>query len=364
MMMPAGLSQRLPQQMRRPATATSPAATRKRPEAGARLAQAAKPAAARAARPARPAKDGSGNDGKEQPDGAKSEGSKDAKDTKKDGASDDKPKSGSGDSGGDGSPGNADKPDEGSKDQPSAEGNNASTATPPTTGDQLSLCSRAEGDCNKGLACQSPAMGPFSPGRAYCSKICESDDDCSGLAPEGTKYTCSTGNGTHTCEIACEGADDKSCPSGLACTQTGRRRAAPSGDASNEDNAARGAAVTEPVFHCRYPFEVSKTWGACGDASHVCDEGLYCAAFWFGVGHCTHTCESDADCEKPSSGDTQPSCVTLVPAFGENPAVKQCALSCSAAAEDCPSGLACIQTRPTRPGSDDMESAPAQAWCL
>src|SRR6185312_9567861 len=124
---------------------------------------------------------------------------------------------------------------------------------------QLSVCSRAEGDCNKGLACQAPAtLG--SPGRGFCSKICESDEDCGGVSPEGSKYTCSTSNGTNTCELVCSGSEDTSCPSGLTCVQTGRRRAAPArraaGGAGGEGTAgAGGSAAEQPQgeFRCRYP---------------------------------------------------------------------------------------------------------------
>lgn len=249
-------------------------------------------------------------------------------------------------------------------------GKTEAPAAPATNGDQLAVCSMIEGDCNQGLACNAPA-GPFSPGRGFCSKICQQDEDCAGLAPEGTKYTCSSGAGTNSCEIACSGAEDSSCPSAMACVQTGvRRRPAAASDAGVRDGAVESdagspwEAAFEPLFHCRHRFEVSKIWGACGDAAHVCGEGLRCAsAFWFGgAGHCTRGCESDADCAKPESGNAQPSCLTLVPAFGETPAVKQCVLSCSADTDGCPSGLSCFQGRQTRSemGSEPM---PAFAYC-
>ena len=243
-----------------------------------------------------------------------------------------------------------------------------SESGPPTHGNQLSVCSMIEGDCNQGLACQAPA-GPFSAGRGFCSKICQEDADCSGLAPEGTKYTCSTGSGTHTCEIACTSAEDASCPSGLACVQTGaRRRPAPAADAGTPE--AEGDAGTtrtsafEPVFHCRHPFAVSKIWESCNDATNVCGEGLLCAsAFWFGgAGHCTKSCEADSDCAKPEAGGATPTCLTLVPAIGENPPVKQCVLDCAAAADSCPSNLSCFWGPETR-GEMGAESTPAFAWC-
>ena len=235
------------------------------------------------------------------------------------------------------------------------------------TGDQLAVCSRTEGDCNQGLACHAPA-GPFSAGRGYCSKICREDADCAGLAPEGTHYTCSTGPGTSTCEVACSGADDKSCPSGLVCVQTGSRRRPPAAaDAgmpeSTGDAGTARASAFEPVFGCRHGFETSKIWGLCGDATHVCDEGLRCATtFWFGAGHCTRDCETDADCEKAESGSAKPTCATLVPAFGETPAVKQCTLSCAEAKDGCPTGLACFEGPQTR-SMEGAEPMPAFAWC-
>jgi len=244
-------------------------------------------------------------------------------------------------------------------------------AAAPTNGDQLSVCSQAEGDCNMGLACQAPAtLG--SPGRGFCSKICESDEDCGGVSPEGSKYTCSTGNGTNTCEVVCHGAEDSSCPAGLTCVQTGRRRTAPpawrtAAGAGGEGMAgAGGTAAAQAEFRCRYPFEVSKIWGQCGDAAHECDQDLTCQGFWFGgVGHCTRGCEKDEDCAKPESGNTKPTCRTLVPAFGDTPAVKQCALSCADAKDDCPNGLACIEQRQPRAQARDggTEQAPAVAWC-
>jgi hypothetical protein len=84
------------------------------------------------------------------------------------------------------------------------------------------------------------------------------------------------------------------------------------------------------------------------------------------VGHCTHNCESDADCEKPASGNTKATCRTVTPAFGATAAVKQCALDCVDAKDDCPNGLSCIESRQQRaPRRADAgtDAPPAAAWC-
>jgi hypothetical protein len=132
---------------------------------------------------------------------------------------------------------------------------------------------------------------------------------------------------------------------------------------STGDAGVARAPAFEPVFECRHAFETSKIWGPCGDATHVCGEGLRCAAtFWFGAGHCTRDCETDADCEKAESGSAKPSCATLVPAFGDTPAVKQCALSCAEAKDGCPTGLTCFEGPQTR-AMEGAEPAPAFAIC-
>lgn len=255
----------------------------------------------------------------------------------------------------------------GSESEPTKEGESTSGgSTPATNGDQLAVCSRTEGDCNQGLACRAPA-GPFSPGRGFCSKICRQDEDCAGLAPEGSKYVCSDGPGVSTCELTCSGAEDASCPAAMACVQTGVRRRPASTDGAAESSSDAGTPrgpAYEPLFNCRHPFQVSKLWEQCGDASRVCGEGLRCAAaFWFGgAGHCTKGCESDADCAKPESGSAKPSCMTLVPAFGETPAVKQCVLNCAEAKDGCPNGLSCFEGPQTR-SEEGAESMPAFAWC-
>jgi hypothetical protein len=54
--------------------------------------------------------------------------------------------------------------------------------------------------------------------------------------------------------------------------------------------------------------------------------------------------------------------MTLVPAFGDNAAVKQCVLSCSEAKDGCPNGLACFEGPETR-ATPESEPMPAFAWC-
>jgi hypothetical protein len=226
-------------------------------------------------------------------------------------------------------------------------GGTTSAAEPPADGNQLGLCTMAEGDCNKGLACHAPANA-FSPGRGFCSKICESDMDCGGVEPSSAKYTCSTGAGTKTCELVCAGADDKSCPSGLSCVQTaaamsGGGRGNGRGPAAGTGGAAGNDAGTPAQFRCRYPFQTSPTWGACGDGEHVCDKDLTCSSAGFGGGHCQASCEMDADCkDKPSSGSITPSCATITPARGMTAAVKRCVLDCSMAKDGCPTGAMCV----------------------
>jgi hypothetical protein len=229
------------------------------------------------------------------------------------------------------------------------------TTKPSEDGNQLALCSMAQGDCNKGLACHAPANA-LSPGRGFCSKICENDMDCSGVEPSSAKYTCATGAGTKTCELVCSGADDKSCPSGLSCVQTaaavsgnngngGRNNGrGPTAGTGGAGGAGGSDAGTPAQFRCRIPFDTSPTWGACADGSHVCAKEQTCSSSGFGrAGHCEQSCEMDSDCkDKPSSGSITPSCATITPARGMTAAVKRCVLDCSMAKDGCPTGAMCV----------------------
>jgi hypothetical protein len=213
----------------------------------------------------------------------------------------------------------------------SGSGAAGSTSTLPDDGNQLALCTMAQGDCNKGYACYSPAT-IFSSGRGFCSKICTMASDCDGLAPSGIKYECPTGNGTHVCEIPCTGTDDTmSCPSNMTCQQT----AGGGGGAAGQSTA---------VYHCKYPLEESGAWGPCQDGTHKCGPDLTCNGAGLNrAGHCAQSCMMDSDCsEKPSSGSISPTCATISAARGMTPAVKLCVLSCLDAKDGCPSDLMCV----------------------
>jgi hypothetical protein len=258
------------------------------------------------------------------------------------------------------SDGGASKSDAGSSDQggSAADGGksdsgNTSSSDLPNDGNQLALCSMAQGDCNKGLAC-SATTNALSTSRGYCSKICESDDDCAGVEPSASKYTCSTGNGTKVCEIACTGTDDTSCPDKLECVQTGVtvERAANGGSGGGmapEPRAGAGGAGGRgspfvPVYHCKYPLITSPLWGPCQDGQHQCDKDATCYGTGAGrAGVCTKSCTMDSDCsDKPSSGSITPSCATITPARGMTMETKLCVLSCLDAKDGCPDGTTCV----------------------
>jgi hypothetical protein len=210
----------------------------------------------------------------------------------------------------------------------SGTGGSTGSVTLPTDGNQLSVCTMAQGDCNKGFACYGGST-PFSAGRGFCSKICTMDTDCDGLAPSGTKYTCTTGGGgVHMCDVVCTGTDDTtSCPAHMTCQQTA---------------AATGGTMAS--FRCKYPLEKSGAWGPCNDGTHECDAMLTCAGTTSSMsrtGYCTASCMMDGDCPKPSSGTVTPTCITVAPARGMMMATKLCGLDCSMAMSGCPTGEVC-----------------------
>jgi hypothetical protein len=232
----------------------------------------------------------------------------------------------------------------------------------PNDGNQLSLCSMAQGDCNKGLAC-SATSNALSNSRGYCSKICASDDDCAGVEPSASKYTCSSGNGTKVCEIACTGTDDKSCPSNMECVQTGvtvepAANGGSGGGMAPEPRAGAAGAGGRaspfvPVYHCKYPLITSPLWGPCQDGQHQCDQDATCYGTGAGrAGVCTKSCTMDSDCsEKPSSGSITPSCATITPARGMTMETKLCVLSCLDAKDGCPDGTTCVDGPRTQTGN-------------
>lgn len=197
-------------------------------------------------------------------------------------------------------------------------------------GNQLALCAMAQGECNKGFTCRAPAS-PRSPGRGFCSPLCESDEDCDGLG-SGAQGVCSANGGVRTCDLVCNGEDDsESCPDQMRCVQTAAARGGRGvGDA--------GASMTAAEFRCRYPFEASESWQPCDDGQHACAEGLACHS-----GYCVQACESDADCQdKPSSGSIAPTCATVSAARGGAAGGQLCVLDCSAADDGCPAGMSCV----------------------
>lgn len=77
-----------------------------------------------------------------------------------------------------------------------------------TDGKQLAVCESGS-DCDQGHECFTDAPGP-----SFCSKSCESDNDCADV--EGGEYTCYEPG--RVCRIVCESAeDDGACPSGQIC---------------------------------------------------------------------------------------------------------------------------------------------------
>jgi hypothetical protein len=205
----------------------------------------------------------------------------------------------------------------------------------PSDGNQLSLCTMAQGECNKGFACYA-ASSPFSAGRGFCSKVCTMDTDCDGLAPSSAKYTCTTGGGgTHVCEIACTGTDDTmSCPANMTCQQT-----------------APMTQGTMASYRCKYPLLTSAIWGPCGDGTHECEAMMTCAGTATSpsrTGYCTSSCMMDSDCMKPGSGTVTPTCITVSTGGGRGgtmtPPTKLCGLDCAMAMDGCPDGETCVMS--------------------
>jgi hypothetical protein len=207
----------------------------------------------------------------------------------------------------------------------------------PADGNQLSLCTAAQGQCNKGFACYSPPSNLGGTGRGFCSKLCSEDKDCEGLEPTSAKYVCQTGVTTPVCEIPCKSATDtNTCAAGMTCQQTGVSQGSGSG-------AGSGGGTT-PELHCKYPSETSGPWGPCGDGTHDCDAPLLCAgtnSSPSGIGYCTKFCSSDHDCDPATSGSITPTCITVDPGSGMTMPTKICGLDCPNAKDGCPEHESC-----------------------
>ncbi len=213
-------------------------------------------------------------------------------------------------------------------------------STLPTDGNQLSVCTHAQGDCNKGFACYSPNP----PGQGFCSQICMVDMDCAGLAPSGATYTCVNG----VCAIACMGAmDTTTCPSGMSCQLAGGF-----GGGFGPGGGGMGMGMGMGTYRCKYETPdagapmagTAVEWDQCMRTAD-CAMGLTCAGTALsksGTGHCAKSCTMDAECTAaPSSGSITPACL---PSGGRG--AQACALPCTAGmdagAAGCPDTMTCV----------------------
>jgi hypothetical protein len=199
-------------------------------------------------------------------------------------------------------------------------------------GNQLSVCTHAQGDCNKGFGC----TGYIPPGQGYCTKTCTMDADCMSLS--GAKYTCPAGG---LCVISCMGTmDTTSCPSGMTC----------------EAVMGFGGGMT-PTYRCKYPaapdagmtmtMGTVAEWGKCmttmGGASMpatTCEMGLTCVGVNVSpsrTGFCAKTCTMDTECStKPGSGSITPTC-----APNGTRGAQACQLPCMPMGSGCPDMMTC-----------------------
>jgi hypothetical protein len=213
----------------------------------------------------------------------------------------------------------------------------------PMDGNQLSVCTMAQGDCNRGFACYSPV----GAGQGFCSKVCNMDSDCAGLAPTGTKYSCPPAGGpggTRVCEIACMNTmDTTTCPKDMACMVSGMT-----------GGGGPGGGGGMSTYACKYtatagmPPGTAKEWESCMRTSE-CLADLTCVGGTpaFGMtaarpGHCSKSCMMTADCtNKPSGGTINPTCVQSGLGMTGGPAMV-CALNCAMAMMACPTGMSCV----------------------
>jgi hypothetical protein len=234
--------------------------------------------------------------------------------------------SGSGGSGGDAEDGGTAQKDAGSTPD--------DTTPPPMDGNQLSLCETGV-DCNRGLDCYNPAGG----GDGFCTKPCETADDCMGIA--GAAYTCSMS--TQLCVIDCDGEDDTSCPDGMRCLVNGF------GGGGQGQQAAS--------YRCEYPaMQAANSGGAWEECSSPnsddCAMGLTCngsGAAASGSGFCAQRCTNNNECTMmPGSGSIMPTCEgggMGGPGMGTGGANRTCVLDCSDDADGCPDGMTCVENR-------------------
>jgi hypothetical protein len=231
---------------------------------------------------------------------------------------------------------------------PPTGGGAASGATQPLPmdGNQLAVC-RSAVECNIGLTCYTT----FAASRGFCTKVCATNNDCTGLT--GGTYTCLPGQGV--CVIECSGTNDTSCPAQMACVDTGGGFGFPAGGTGGA-SAMDDAGASAGSFHCTYPqgagVEKQPAWNKCTMLNSVdCETGLVCSEIisptLSGIGHCTQTCMTNTDCSaRPSSGTIDPTCA-MVGGFGGpgggTPQMR-CVLDCSMRPDGCPTGMTCAQS--------------------
>jgi hypothetical protein len=243
--------------------------------------------------------------------------------------------SGSGGSGGSGgsSSGSGGSGSGGSSASDAGSSGSSGGSTLPMDGNQLSVCTHVQGDCNKGLGC----TGYTPPGQGFCTKTCAMDADCMSLS--GAKYTCPAGAGL--CVISCMNAmDTTSCPSGMTCQAV----AAFPG----------GPGMGMPTFRCKYPSPpdagmmmtagTTPEWGKCTAMSmgtSACAMGLTCVGANMSMsrtGFCSKTCTMDSECStKPGSGTIAPTCVP-----NGTRGAQTCALPCMPMGTGCPDMMTCV----------------------
>ena len=217
---------------------------------------------------------------------------------------------------------------------PSDGGSSGPVQPLPSDGNQLAVCASAV-DCNKDYAC----FNTTGPSQGFCTKTCQSDDDCMGLS--GGTYSCQTAQGV--CVIHCMGTDDTSCPDQMDCEQTGRTAGGGTGGATD------GGTTT--AYTCTYPESAGITpmpaWSMCTSATSAdCETDLTCTGMLASpsrTGFCAQSCMTDGDCTtKPSSGAIDPTCVSVGGFGGGGMQQMRCELDCTTNTDGCPDGMSCV----------------------